>query len=87
MNFCKDCKHRATGVRYYRDGDGKEWLCLKNVADYELNKVDGSIHPVVTQRVWLKGIPFNSCAESHPGDDCPSWEPKPRKWWQVWRAR
>ncbi len=36
--------------------------------------------------VWLKGIPYNSCAESHPGGDCPNWEPRPRKWWQVWRT-
>lgn len=86
MNFCKDCKHyRETEEIGYR-------ICIAERLEPSVNLVTGRKYPKWEHILWQGGS-YETCGNRrHRMPDCPDFElyvaePRPRKWWQVWRAK
>lgn len=87
MNFCKDCKHYIVteGVGYR--------ICTVQNHEAGADLVTGRTYPAQCDHVMWHGHAYETCSSRRNRmPDCPDYElfvaePKPRKWWQVWREK
>ena len=84
MTICVQCKHHREACAWTGEVD----ICLCAPLDYTRSPVNGSI---ICKRVlqgggWWRELPYARCEKINLGN-CEHYEPRPRRWWQVWRRQ